>query len=405
LFPLDFNVADARSHRLAKSSIAKPQINCISGHSPRRSFLATRRAADFDKPGAHRLQYDAAMRHKVTLIPGEGIGPEVSAAVKRILEAAGVHIDWEEIEARADTSGGAQDRVTDPAALLNKGAIESVRRNKVALKGPMGTAVAGGAPSVNVALRKTLDLYANLRPVKNLPGVKSRFDGVDVVIVRENTEDLYSGLEHEVVPGVVESLKIITEKASTRIAKFAFDYSKKNGRKKIHAIHKANIMKLSDGLFLKSIRAVAPQFPEVEYKEFIVDNACMQIVLDPSQFDVLLLPNLYGDVMSDLAAGLVGGLGIVPSGNIGDDCAMFEAVHGTAPDIAGKGLANPTALLLSSVMMLKHLGERSAALRIEQAVDKVYTEGKHTTRDVGGKSGTADFTNAIIAALAPIPAR
>ena len=198
------------------------------------------------------------MRHKVTLIPGEGIGPEVSAAVQRILEAAGVHIDWEEIEARADTSGGAQDRVTDPAALLNKGAIESVRRNKVALKGPMGTAVAGGAPSVNVALRKTLDLYANLRPVKNLPGVKSRFDGVDVVIVRENTEDLYSGLEHEVVPGVVESLKIITEKASTRIAKFAFDYSKKNGRKKIHAIHKANIMKLSDGLFLKSIRAVAP---------------------------------------------------------------------------------------------------------------------------------------------------
>jgi isocitrate dehydrogenase (NAD+) len=345
------------------------------------------------------------MRHKVTLIPGEGIGPEVSAAVQRILEAAGVHIDWEEIEARADTSGGAQDRVTDPAALLNKGAIESVRRNKVALKGPMGTAVAGGAPSVNVALRKTLDLYANLRPVKNLPGVKSRFDGVDVVIVRENTEDLYSGLEHEVVPGVVESLKIITEKASTRIAKFAFDYSKKNGRKKIHAIHKANIMKLSDGLFLKSIRAVAPSYPEIEYKEFIVDNACMQIVLDPSQFDVLLLPNLYGDVMSDLAAGLVGGLGIVPSGNIGDDCAMFEAVHGTAPDIAGKGLANPTALLLSSVMMLKHLGERSAALRIEQAVDKVYTEAKHTTRDVGGKSGTADFTNAIIAALALVPAR
>jgi isocitrate dehydrogenase (NAD+) len=345
------------------------------------------------------------MRHKVTLIPGEGIGPEVSAAVQRILEAAGVHIDWEEIEARADTSGGSLDKNIDPGALLNQGAIESVRRNKVALKGPMATAVAGGAPSVNVALRKTLDLYANLRPVKNLPGVKSRFDAVDVVIVRENTEDLYAGLEHTVVPGVVESLKIITEKASTRIAKFAFDYAKKNGRKLIHAIHKANIMKLSDGLFLKSIRAVAPQFPEIEYKEFIVDNACMQIVLDPSQFDVLLLPNLYGDVMSDLAAGLVGGLGIVPSGNIGDDCAMFEAVHGTAPDIAGKGLANPTALLLSSVMMLKHLGERSAALRIEQAVDKVYTEAKHTTRDVGGKSGTADFTNAIIAALAPVPAR
>src|ERR1700744_1504799 len=240
------------------------------------------------------------MRHKVTLTPGEGIGPEVSAAVKRILEAAGVHIDWEEIEPRADTSGGSIDKTIDPAALLNQGALESVRRNKVALKGPMGTAVAGGAPSVNVALRKTLDLYANLRPVKNLPGVKSRFDGVDVVIVRENTEDLYAGLEHEVVPGVVESLKIITEKASTRIAKFAFDYSKKTGRKKIHAIHKANIMKLSDGLFLKSIRTVAEQNPEIEYKEMIVDNACMQMVLNPQQFDMLLLPNLYGDVMSDL---------------------------------------------------------------------------------------------------------
>src|SRR6202000_148653 len=234
------------------------------------------------------------MRHKVTWTPGEGIGPEVSPAVKRILEAADVHIEWEEIEARAETSGGSIDKVTDPAALLNKGAIESVRRNKVALKGPMGTAVAGGAPSVNVALRKTLDLYANLRPVKNLPGVKSRFDGVDVVIVRENTEDLYSGLEHEVVPGVVESLKIITEKASTRIAKFAFDYSMKNGRKKIHAIHKANIMKLSDGLFLTSVRRVAENHPDIEYKELIVDNACMQIVLDPSQFDVLLLPNPYG---------------------------------------------------------------------------------------------------------------
>jgi isocitrate dehydrogenase (NAD+) len=267
----------------------------------------------------------------------------------------------------------------------------------------MGTAVAGGAPSVNVALRKTLDLYANLRPVKNLPGVKSRFDGVDVVIVRENTEDLYSGLEHEVVPGVVESIKIITEKASTRIAKFAFEYAVKNGRKKIHAIHKANIMKLSDGLFLKSIRAVAPKYPQIEYKELIVDNACMQIVLDPSQFDVLLLPNLYGDVMSDLAAGLVGGLGVVPSGNIGEDCAMFEAVHGTAPDIAGKGFANPTALLLSAVMMLKYLGERSAALRIEDALVQVYREGKNVTRDVGGTAGTNQFTDAVISALAPLP--
>jgi len=252
---------------------------------------------------------------------------------------------------------------------------------------------------VNVALRKSLELYANLRPVRNLPGVKSHFQGVDVVIVRENTEDLYSGLEHEVVPGVVESLKIITEKASTRIAKFAFAYAEKKGRKKIHAIHKANIMKLSDGLFLRSVRAVAEQFPGIEYKEMIVDNACMQIVMDPGQFDILLLPNLYGDVMSDLAAGLVGGLGVVPSGNIGEDGAIFEAVHGTAPDIAGKGLANPTALLMSSVLMLDHIGERAAGERIEKALKKVYEEGKHVTKDVGGKAGTQEFTDAVIAAM------
>ena len=337
------------------------------------------------------------MRHKVTLIPGEGIGPEVAGAVRRILEAAGVHIDWEELEARTD-------KATEAGQLVNQSTIDSVRRNHVALKGPTGTAIAGGAPSVNVALRKALDLYANLRPVKNLPGVKSRFEGVDIVLVRENTEDLYSGLEHEVVPGVVESLKIITERASTRIARFAFEYAKKHGRKKIHAIHKANIMKLSDGLFLKSIRAVAPQYPEIEYKELIVDNACMQMVLDPGQFDMLLLPNLYGDVMSDLAAGLVGGLGVVPSGNIGDECAMFEAVHGTAPDIAGKGLANPTALLMSSIMMLDHLGELAAARRIGAALEKVYREGKHVTRDVGGTAGTKDFTDAVIAAIAPVPA-
>jgi isocitrate dehydrogenase (NAD+) len=334
------------------------------------------------------------MRHKVTLIPGEGIGPEVSAAVRRILEAAGVQIDWEEIEGRTD-------KETEKGQLVNQSAVESVRRNGVALKGPMGTAIAGGAPSVNVALRKTLDLYANLRPVKNMPGVKSRVDDVDIVLVRENTEDLYSGLEHEVVPGVVESLKIITERASTRIAKFAFDYARKNGRKKIHAIHKANIMKLSDGLFLKSIRAVASQYPEIEYKEMIVDNACMQIVLNPQQFDMLLLPNLYGDVMSDLAAGLVGGLGVVGSANIGDEAAMFEAVHGTAPDIAGKGLANPTALLMSSILMLDYLGERSAARRIEAALEKVYREGKHTTKDVGGTEGTKEFTEGVIAALRP----
>jgi isocitrate dehydrogenase (NAD+) len=337
------------------------------------------------------------MRHKVTLIPGEGIGPEVASATKRILQAAAVQIDWEELEARTD-------KTTDAGQAVNQSAIDSVRRNKVALKGPTGTAIAGGAPSVNVALRKTLDLYANLRPVKNLPSVKSRFESVDIVLVRENTEDLYSGLEHEVVPGVVESLKIITERASTRIARFAFEYAKRQGRKKIHAIHKANIMKLSDGLFLKSIRAVAQQYPETEYKELIVDNACMQMVLDPAQFDMLLLPNLYGDVMSDLAAGLVGGLGIVPSGNIGDQCAMFEAVHGTAPDIAGKGLANPTALLMSGIMMLKHLGEQSAAERIEAAVERVYREAKHVTRDLGGKATTTEFTDAVIAALAPVAA-
>jgi isocitrate dehydrogenase (NAD+) len=337
------------------------------------------------------------MRHKVTLIPGEGIGPEVAAATRRVLEAVGVQIDWEEMEGRTDKS-------TQDGQLVNQKVVDAVRRNHVALKGPMATAIAGGAPSVNVALRKALDLYSNLRPVKNLPGVKSRFENVDIVLVRENTEDLYSGLEHEVVPGVVESIKIITERASTRIAKFAFEYAKKHDRKKIHAIHKANIMKLSDGLFLKSIRTVAAKYPEIEYKEMIVDNACMQMVLDPQQFDMLLLPNLYGDVMSDLAAGLVGGLGVVPSGNIGDESAMFEAVHGTAPDIAGKGFANPTALLLSSIMMLDHLNERSAARRIEAALEHVYREGKNITRDLKGTAGTAEFTDAVIAALSKAPA-
>ncbi len=335
------------------------------------------------------------MKHKVTLLPGEGIGPEVSAAVRRILDASGVQIEWEVLEARAVES----DKPTTRSEVLNAAAVESVRRNRVALKGPMATAIAGGAPSVNVALRKSLELYANLRPVKNLPGVKSHFDNVDVVIVRENTEDLYSGLEHEVVPGVVESLKIITEKASTRIAKFAFDYARRTGRKKIHAIHKANIMKLGDGLFLRSVRAVAEKYPEITYKELIVDNACMQIVIDPAQFDILLLPNLYGDVMSDLAAGLVGGLGVVPSGNIGDEGAIFEAVHGTAPDIAGKGIANPTALLMSAILMLNYVGEAYTADRVEQALWRVYREGKMLTRDLGGTASTGAFTDAMIAAL------
>src|SRR3989475_2920999 len=332
------------------------------------------------------------IKHKVTLIPGEGIGPEVAVATCRILEATGVQIDWEEIAGRSDSSA-------DQGKSVNQAAVGSVRKNRVALKGPMATAIAGGAPSVNVALRRTLDLYANLRPVKNVPGVKSHFENVDLILVRENTEDLYSGLEHEVVPGVVESLKIITERASTRIARFAFEYARRRGRKKIHAIHKANIMKMGDGLFLKSVRRVAEEHPSIEYKELIVDNACMQMVLDPQQFDLLLLPNLYGDVMSDLAAGLVGGLGVVPSANIGDEVAMFEAVHGTAPDIAGYGLANPTALLMSAVLMLEHLSERSAALRIQEALECVYREAQRLTPDVGGTATTAEFTDPGIAAL------
>jgi isocitrate dehydrogenase (NAD+) len=332
------------------------------------------------------------MKHTITLIPGDGIGPEVSSAVKQILAAAGVEITWEEIPARAEFERRG-------VSFLQSGVIESIRKNRVALKGPMATAIAGGAPSINVGLRQALDLYANLRPVKNLEGVQSRFQNVDLVIIRENTEDLYAGLEHTVVPGVVESLKIITERASTRIARFAFEYARKFGRRKIHAIHKANIMKMSDGLFLASVRKVAAEFPQTEYKELIVDNACMQMVIDPHQFDMLLLTNLYGDIMSDLAAGLVGGLGVVPSGNIGEQVSIFEAVHGTAPDIAGKGVANPTALLMSAIMMLDHLDEAAAARRIENALHAVYREGKSLTRDVGGTATTAEFTGAVIRAL------
>jgi isocitrate dehydrogenase (NAD+) len=333
------------------------------------------------------------MPHTITLIPGDGIGPEVSHAVKQILDAAGVAITWDEIPARAEIERRGID-------FMKSGVVESIRKNHVALKGPMMTEVGGGRPSINVALRQTLDLYANLRPVKNLEGVQARYEDVDIVLIRENTEDLYAGLEHTVVPGVVESLKIITERASTRIARFAFEYARKHGRKKIHAIHKANIMKLSDGLFLTSTRKVAAEYPDIEYKELIIDNACMQIVIDPHQFDMLLLTNLYGDIMSDLAAGLVGGLGVVPSGNIGEGVSIFEAVHGTAPDIAGKGIANPTALLMSSIMMLDYLNEAAAARRIENALHKVYREGKTLTRDVGGKASTAEFTQAVIGAFA-----
>jgi len=333
------------------------------------------------------------MKHTITLIPGDGIGPEVSHAVQQIIGAAGVDILWEEIPARAEIERRGQD-------FMHSGVLESIRNNRVALKGPLATAVAGGPPSINVGLRKALDLYANLRPVKNLEGVQSRYLGVDIVLIRENTEDLYAGLEHTVVPGVVESLKIITEKASTRVAKFAFEFARKYGRKKIHAIHKANIMKLSDGLFLTSVRKVAENYPDIEYKELIVDNACMQMVINPHQFDMLLLTNLYGDIMSDLAAGLVGGLGVVPSGNMGETVAIFEAVHGTAPDIAGKGIANPTALLMSAILMLRHVGEMAAAKRIEDALHLVYRQGKVLTRDVGGTASTAEFTAAVIGAFA-----
>jgi isocitrate dehydrogenase (NAD+) len=275
----------------------------------------------------------------------------------------------------------------------------SIERNRVALKGPVTTPIGGGFASINVTLRKQFELYANFRPIRNLPGTQTRYPGVDLVIVRENTEDLYVGLEHEVVPGVVESLKIVTEKASTRIAKFAFEYARKHGRKKIHAIHKANIMKMSDGLFLRCAREVAKDFPEITYGEHIVDNTCMQLVMNPYQYDILVLPNLYGDIVSDLCAAFVGGLGLVPSANLGESCAIFEAVHGSAPDIAGQDKANPTALLQSAILMLHHIDEAEAANRIQTALDKVYAEKTMLTRDVGGTAGTQAFANAVLAAL------
>jgi len=326
--------------------------------------------------------------HHITLVPGDGIGPEVTDAVVRILAATRVAIEWE----RHDAGVLAVEKTgqTLPDTLL-----DSIRRHRVALKGPVTTPVGEGFTSVNVGLRKTLDLYANLRPVINLPGVTSRFAGVDLVIVRENTEDLYAGLEHVVVPGVVESLKIITEKASTRIAEFAFAYARTHKRKKVTAIHKANIMKLGDGLFLKSARDVAKRFPDVAYDERIVDAACMQLVMKPEQFDVLLLPNLYGDIVSDLGAGLVGGLGLVPGANLGTDVAVFEAVHGSAPDIAGKNIANPIALLQSAVLMLMHIGEADAAARITRALHAVLQRGDARTRDLGGTASTTEFADEI----------
>jgi isocitrate dehydrogenase (NAD+) len=307
----------------------------------------------------------------------------------------GVEIEWECVQAGIRA-------LAEQGQLIPDDVFSSLAATHVGLKGPTATPIAGGHQSINVALRKKLGLYVNFRPVRMLPGLKTRFHDVaiNLLIFRENTEDLYSGLEHEVVPGVVESLKIITRNASMRIARAAFEYARREGRAKVTAIHKANIMKLSDGLFLKCCREVAAQYSDMQYTELIVDNACMQLVMRPETFDVLVLPNLYGDIISDLAAGLVGGLGIVPGANLGDETALFEAVHGTAPDIAGKGLANPTALMQSGVLMLAHLGEREAAARIENAIRQVYAEGRHLTGDVGGQASTGEFTDAVIRATA-----
>lgn len=332
------------------------------------------------------------MKHKITLIPGDGIGPEVAGATVSVIRAAGVQIEWEPFVVGAE----ALSRFGDP---LPQDLFDSIKRNKVALKGPVMTPVGTGFVSANVRLRKALDLYANLRPIKSLKGVKSRYEDVDLVVVRENTEDLYSGLEHEVVPGVVESLKIITDRASRRIARFAFEHSRREGRKRVTAIHKANIMKMSDGLFLNCFREVSKDYPEIKADDLIVDNACMQLVIDPNQFDVLLLENLYGDIISDLGAGLVGGLGVVPGANIGEEIAVFEAVHGSAPSIAGRGIANPTALIQTAVLMLKHIDEREAADRIQNSLEKVLAEGNVLTRDLGGQATTIEFTDTIIRSL------
>jgi isocitrate dehydrogenase (NAD+) len=331
------------------------------------------------------------MQHTITLIPGDGIGLEVTAATVRILEAAGVEIEWEKFLAGSEA-------LSQFGTPLPDELLEAIQRTRVALKGPVTTPVGSGFTSVNVSLRKALDLYANLRPVQNLPGTPARFGDVDLIVVRENTEDLYSGIEHVVVPGVVESLKIITEKASTRIARFAFEYAQREGRRRVTAVHKANIMKLSDGLFLECFRRVAADYPSLQADDRIVDNACMQLVLNPQQFDILLMENLYGDILSDLAAGLVGGVGIVPGANVGENAAVFETVHGSAPDIAGRNLANPTAMIQTAVLMLRYLGETAAADRIRAALVRTLAAGVRT-RDLGGTASTTEFTEAVVRAL------
>jgi isocitrate dehydrogenase (NAD+) len=325
----------------------------------------------------------------VTLIPGDGIGPEVCEATLTVLEAAGAPVVWERQEAGADV---AQKHGTP----LPEAALHSIRANGVALKGPIGTPIGGGFRSANVTLRQSLELYASLRPVRTIPGVPSRYDGVDLVVVRENTEGLYSGLEHRVAPGIVESLKVVTEAASLRIARFAFELAEREGRRQVCAVHKANILKLSDGLFLECARRIARDHPAIEYRELIIDNCCMQLVKDPTQFDVLLLENLYGDILSDLCAGLVGGLGVVPGANLGEGCAVFEAVHGSAPDIAGKRVANPTALILSSAMMVRHLGDATRAATIERAVHAALADPANHTRDLGGNADLDRVTRAIV---------
>ncbi len=334
------------------------------------------------------------MPHQITLIPGDGIGPEVADATARAVNATGVSIDWDRVDAGVKAE-------KETGSFLPETVFTSLERTRVGLKGPIATPIASGHSSVNVALRKRLDLYCNFRPIKMLPGLKTRFSDlpINMVIFRENTEDLYSGLEHEVVKDVVESLKIITRTASIRIARSAFEYAAKENRQKVTAIHKANIMKLSDGLFLRCCREVAAEYPQIGYGEMIVDNACMQLVMRPETFDLLVMPNLYGDIVSDLTAGLVGGLGIVPGANLGMDHAVFEAVHGSAPDIAGRGVANPTALMQSAVLMLAHIGERAASLKLGKALETVYFEGKHLTCDVGGTAGTDEFTDTVIEKL------
>jgi isocitrate dehydrogenase (NAD+) len=332
-------------------------------------------------------------KHRITLIAGDGIGPEITSAVVKVVETAGLDVEWE--PHLAGEAALEKHRSPLPTELL-----DSIARNKVALKGPLTTPVGGGFASVNVGLRKALELFANLRPVWNIPAVPSRYKGIDLVIVRENTEDLYSGLEHEVVPGVVESLKIITSDASTRIAQFAFDYARRHGRKRVTAVHKANIMKMGDGLFLKCVQDVAADYPDIVQDDRIVDAACMHLVMRPEQFDVLLLPNLYGDIVSDLCAGLVGGLGVVPAANLGSDVGVFEAVHGSAPDIAGRNVANPMALLLSALLMLRHIGETPMADRIMKALGTVLADDRVRTHDLGGTASTTEFADAICRRLA-----